>query len=391
MRCATYDIRTAVPGPADPGTLVPDYRTPHLRPIGPQVSQLSVTALGVRLARAVIFVSLAVLAGCNQNAPAPAARTTDRASADKADTSGFAIVRLDPALDAIISSDAALVTIGDRFGLTEGPVWVQDDASGHLLFSDLISNVIYKWTPDGQFSAFLENVYDGPDILNVGQQTRRGRMNVLIIGANGLTLDREKRLIVASPASRAVFRLEKDGTRTVLADRYQGKRFNGPNDVVVKSNGSIYFTDGNSGLRGGANSPLREIQFNGFYLVRDSTVTLVGSNKEFSEGFPNGIALSPDEKHLYVTIGRKIMRYQVQPDDWTRTAMCFRRPEPGRVRSGSPRARASVSGRFGFRSRQANRGSRSVRPTWDSVMRTAKVSTSPRARMSITSGSIRPV
>ncbi len=274
-------------------------------------------------ARAVIFASLAVLAGCNQNAPAPAAGTTDRASADKADTSGFAIVRLDPALDAIVSSNATLETIGDRFGLTEGPVWVQDDGSGHLLFSDLISNVIYKWTPDGQLSAFLENVYDGPDILNVGQQTRRGRMNVLIIGANGLTLDREGRVIIASPASRAVFRLEKDGTRTVLADRYQGKRFNGPNDVVVKSNGSIYFTDGNSGLRGGANSPLREIQFNGFYLVRENTVTLVGSNKEFSEGFPNGIALSPDEKHLYVTIGRKIMRYQVQPDDTVANATEF--------------------------------------------------------------------
>jgi gluconolactonase len=176
------------------------------------------------IARAAIFASLTVVVGCGgQNAPAPTAAATDRASADKADTSGFAIVKLDPALDAIVSPDAALETIGDRFGLTEGPVWVQDDASGHLLFSDLISNVIYKWTPDGQFSAFLENVYDGPDILNVGQQTRRGRMNVLIIGANGLTLDREGRLIVASPASRAVFRLEKDGTRTVLADRYQGK------------------------------------------------------------------------------------------------------------------------------------------------------------------------
>ena len=175
--------------------------------------------------------------------------------------------------------------------------------------------MIYKWTPDGQLSAFLENIYDGPDILNVGQQTRRGRMNVIIIGANGLTLDREGRLIVASPASRAVFRFEKDGKRTVLADRYEGKRFNGPNDVVVKSNGAIYFTDGNSGLRGGVNSPLREIPFNGFYLVKDGKVTLAGSNKEFAEGFPNGIALSPDEKRLYVTIGRKIMRYDVRPDD----------------------------------------------------------------------------
>jgi gluconolactonase len=264
------------------------------------------------IGRAVILVSLVVVAGCSQS-PAPTA----------AGTSAFAIVRLDPALDAIVSPDATLDTIGDRFGLTEGPVWIQDGASGHLLFSDLISNVIYKWTPDGQLSAFLENIYDGPDILNVGQQTRRGRMNVIIIGANGLTLDREGRLIIASPASRAVFRIEKDGKRAVVADRYQDKRFNGPNDVVVKSNGSIYFTDGNSGLRGGANSPLREIAFNGFYLVKDGTVALAGSNEGFAQGFPNGIALSPDEKHLYVTIGRKIMRYDVQPDDTVANATEF--------------------------------------------------------------------
>lgn len=266
---------------------------------------------------AVTLASLVVLVGCSaQNAPAPA-------GADAAAASGFAIIRLDPSLDSIVSPNATLDTIGDRFGLTEGPVWIQDGAGGHLLFSDLIANVIYKWTPDGQLSAFLENVYDGPDILNVGQQTRRGRMNVIIIGANGLTLDREGRLIIASPASRAVFRVEKDGTRTVVADRYQGKRFSGPNDVVVKSNGSIYFTDGNSGLRGGANSPLREMPFNGFYLVKNGTVTLAGSNEGFTQGFPNGIALSPDEQYLYVTIGRKIMRYEVQPDDTVANGMEF--------------------------------------------------------------------
>jgi gluconolactonase len=269
----------------------------------------------MRIARAVLFAALAVTVGCgDQNSPAP--------TKAGANTYGFAIVRLDPSLDAIVSPNASLETIGDRFGLTEGPVWIQDGASGHLLFSDLIANVIYRWTPDGQLSAFLENIYDGPDILNVGQQTRRGRMNVIIIGANGLTLDPEGRLIIASPASRAVFRLEKNGTRAVVADRYQGKRFNGPNDVVVKSNGSVYFTDGNSGLRGGANSPLREIPFNGFYLVKDGTVTLVGSNKG-AQGFPNGIALSPDEKHLYVTMGRKIMRYDVQPDDTVTNATEF--------------------------------------------------------------------
>ena len=265
---------------------------------------------------AFVFVALVVIMGCSpQDSPASRTAGVESARARADDTTEFALIKLDPALDTIVSADATLETIGDRFGLTEGPVWVQQGTGGYLLFSDLIANVIYKWTPDGQLSAFLENIYDGPDLLNVGQQTRRGRMNVIIIGSNGLTLDREGRLIIASPASRAVIRLEQDGKRTVLADRHEGKRFNGPNDVVVKSNGSIYFTDGNSGLRGGVNSPLREIPFNGFYLVRDGKVTLVGSNKEFSEGFPNGIALSPDEKHLYVTIGRKIMRYDVQSDD----------------------------------------------------------------------------
>jgi gluconolactonase len=267
--------------------------------------------------RALSAIVSILIMGCGpQNGAVPAnTAETSSAQAAAADQSGFTIVRLDPALDAIVSADATLETVGDRFGLTEGPLWVQDGTSGYLLVSDLIANVIYKWTPDGQLSAFLENIYDGPDLLNVGQQTRRGRMNVIIIGSNGLTLDRQGRLIIASPASRAVLRLEKDGTRTVVADRFDGKRFNGPNDVVVKSNGSIYFTDGNSGLRGGLASPLREIAFNGFYLVKDGRVTLAGSNKGFKEGFPNGIALSPDERYLYVTIGRKIMRYEVQADD----------------------------------------------------------------------------
>jgi gluconolactonase len=110
-------------------------------------------------------------------------------------------------------------------------------------------------------------------------------------------------------------RIEKDGMRTILADRYEGKRFNGPNDVVVKSDGAIYFTDGNSGLRGGAAGPARELRLNGFYLIKDGTITLLDSNQDFPDAFPNGITLSEDERHLYVTFGRKIMRYDVQPDD----------------------------------------------------------------------------
>jgi gluconolactonase len=277
----------------------------------------------LRVPLAAIVLSSVVACAGPQPAPAPAAPAAPAGEASKPDDeTAFAILKLDPGLDAIISPDARLETVGDRFGLTEGPVWIGDGA-GYLLFSDLVGNVIYKWTPGGELSAYLENIYDGPDILNVGQQTRRGRLAVIIIGANGLTLDREGRLVIASPASRAVKRLEKDGKVSIVVDRFGDKKFNGPNDVIVKSNGSIYFTDGNSGLRLGAASPLREIPENGVYLVKDGKATQVTSNKGFKEGFPNGIALSPDEKHLYVTIGRKIMRYEVQPDDTLANPMEF--------------------------------------------------------------------
>jgi gluconolactonase len=226
----------------------------------------------------------------------------------------FRIIRLDPRLDAIVTSDATLETLGDRFGLTEGPVWVPDPAGAYLAFTDLTANVIYKRTSDGRLSVLAENIVAPADVLTSGQQTRSGRMATIIIGANGLTLDRQGRLVACSPAARVVMRFEKDGTRTILADRFEGKRFNGPNDVTVRSDGAIYFTDGNSGMRGGATSPSRELPRNGFYLIKDGRVTLLDDNRDFPDAFPNGIALSHDERHLYVTFGRKIMRYDVQPD-----------------------------------------------------------------------------
>jgi len=230
----------------------------------------------------------------------------------------FKIVGLDPALDEIIAPDAKLETLGEHFGLTEGPVWVREGTSGYLLFSDCAANVIYKRTPAGALSVFLENSgYTGKDILNVGQQTiSGGRVAILLIGSNGLTLDPQGRLIITAMADRNLVRLEKDGTRTMLADRYEGKRFSGPNDLVMKSDGALYFTDSINGLRGGAASPARELPYNGFYLVKDGKVTLLGGDRDQPGEFPNGIALSPDEKHLYVTAGfRKTLRYDVLPDD----------------------------------------------------------------------------
>ncbi|MEI9814885.1 MAG: SMP-30/gluconolactonase/LRE family protein [Acidobacteriota bacterium] len=229
----------------------------------------------------------------------------------------YKLVRIDPALDSILTADAPLEILGQHFGLTEGPVWVKDASGGYLLFSDCAANVIYKWQPNAPLSVFLERSgFTGSSNLNAGQQTIAGRLAILLIGSNGLALDPQGRLIITAMADRTLVRLEKDGSRTVLAERYEGKRFSGPNDVAVKSNGSIYFTDSVNGLRGGGDSPQREIPYNGFYLVKDGKITLLGGDRDKAGEFPNGIALSPDEKTLYVTAGmRKTMAYDVLPDD----------------------------------------------------------------------------
>jgi gluconolactonase len=123
---------------------------------------------------------------------------------------------------------------------------------------------------------------------------------------------------------RTVYRLEKDGTRTILADRFEGKRFNGPNDIVVKSDGAVYFTDTVWGLRGAAQSPDRELPFSGFFLIKDGKVTLLGGDRDTPNAAPNGIALSPDEKYLYVTAGAgRTMRYDILPDDTVANGRVF--------------------------------------------------------------------
>lgn len=223
--------------------------------------------------------------------------------------------RLDPALDAIVSPTARLEVLkDDYFGFAEGPVWVREGRSGYLLFSDIAANSIYKWTPDGKLSVFLENAgFTGTDTTQVGAEMPNGRLRVLLIGPNGLDLDPQGRLIIVAEGDRTMVRVEKDGTRTTLADRYEGKRLNSPNDLAVKSNGSIYFTDQTSGLRNRDRNPTKEIDFHGVFLIKDSKLILLDKDPQGSA--PNGIALSPDEKILYVNGGRKITRYDVLPDD----------------------------------------------------------------------------
>ena len=229
-----------------------------------------------------------------------------------------AIQRLNPALDTLVSKDAVIDLAADGFGFTEGPVWMR---AGYLLFTDVPGNVIYK-LEKGKLSIFLLNAgYQGPDIWRYGGMNDNGFEKTdphyeefPMAGADGLTHDRQDRLIIATFAGRSLVRIEKNGIRTVLADHYNGKKFSGPNDVVVKSDGAIYFTDTFGGLRLRAKDPKVEIPYNGLYLWKDGKVSLL-----LKDEMPNlnGLAFSPDEKYLYLNGSgdNYVNRYEVMKDD----------------------------------------------------------------------------
>lgn len=235
------------------------------------------------------------------------------------------IVRFDAGLDAILAPDARLEKLAaEGIGGGEGPVWVATGKTGYLLFSDIPGNKIFKWVPDcftfpcpvtGKLSVYLESA-GNKDGVKPGEMGR---------GSNGLTTDKQHRIVMDATGDRALERIEKDGKRTVLADHYEGKRLTCPNDVVIKSNGTIYFTDGAAGcLEGGENSPAKELSFHGVYMLKKGKLTLL--DKDPGGLPPNGIALSPDEKTLYATNGgpqpamRKISAYDIQPDDTVKNA-----------------------------------------------------------------------
>ena len=211
------------------------------------------------------------------------------------------VVRLDPALDRLVPREATIEKLAGGFQFVEGPVWHPD---GYLLFSDPNANTIYRWTPEGAVSVFrTHSGYAGVDIGEYHQP-----------GSNGLTLDRNGLLTINEHGNRRVTRLERTGQITVLADRYAGKRLNSPNDLVYRSDGTLYFTDPPFGLPKVFDDPRKELPFSGVYMVKDSQVTLLTG--ELSG--PNGIAFSPDERWLYVgnwDLKRKVlMRYPVNTD-----------------------------------------------------------------------------
>ena len=226
----------------------------------------------------------------------------------------FSITRTDPALDGIVPPGAKLVELARGFGLSEGGLWIAEGAAGYWIFGGLLDNVLYKVTPQKQVSVFMEKAgYTGNDPDRVGAQTRSARSHVLLIGPSCTGMDHQGRVIWCADNDRQVMRLEKDGTHTVLSGGMDGRRFSGPNDIAITADDAVYVTDNDFGLRDGGKNPDKQLQ-NGIYRIEDGKTTLVLSGADLG-GTPNGIALSPDDKWMYLsTANRQMRRYAVNPD-----------------------------------------------------------------------------
>jgi len=226
------------------------------------------------------LVVLAALAALAQNPPT---------QIPPADAAALKIERLDPALDALVAADAKIEILAKDFDWIEGPVWIKD--GGYLLFSDIPQNVVFKWKEGQGVTQYLKPAG------YTGTTPRGGEM-----GSNALALDGRGRLILCQHGDRRLAAMDAPLAApkpvfTTIADRYDGKRFNSPNDLAFKSNGDIYFTDPPYGMEKQFEDPAREIPFQGVYRrAVDGTVTLL--TREMTR--PNGIAFSPDEQRLYV-------------------------------------------------------------------------------------------
>ena len=225
------------------------------------------------------------------------------------------IYTIDERLNSIIIPGTKVEKIADGFSFTEGPVWHPD---GYLLFSDPNTNTIYRYDPQNHnITVYMSHSgYTGADIGDYHQP-----------GSNGLAIDKAGRLIIDQHGNRRVVRIERKGPVTVLADKIGGQRFNSPNDVVLKSDGSVYFTDPPYGLPNLFNDAGKELDYSGVFMIKDGKVSVVSKDL----GGPNGLAFSPDEKYFYVSNWdirdihhtKTLWRYEVNTDGTLKNGKIF--------------------------------------------------------------------
>lgn len=214
------------------------------------------------------------------------------------------VLRLDPKLDEIIAPDAQVELIAEGFIWSEGPVWWR--GGNRILFSDIPRNTVFEWTESSGLREFLRpSGYTGSGPRQGSIHGTRPPAEVDEQGSNGLAIDAEGRLVLCQHGDRRVARLVEplsvdnpaEAKFETIADRWEGKRFNSPNDLAIHPGGAVYFTDPPYGLEKGGDTSARDIDFNGVYRAApDGTVTLV--TKAMTK--PNGIAFSPDFRTLYV-------------------------------------------------------------------------------------------
>lgn len=207
------------------------------------------------------------------------------------------VQRIDPALDSLISSDAKVEKVASGFGFTEGPVW----KDGALWFSDVFRNVIQSVTPAGEVGVVLRAAGGLADPAPK------------YAGSNGMIVTTEGDVLIAQHGARRIVKLNKDASITPYITQYDGKRLNSPNDMAYHPDGSLYFTDPPYGLPKGDEDPAKDLPYSGIFRFSDGKVQLV--NSDLSR--PNGVAVSPDGRVLYVAnSGPKMlwMRYEVAQD-----------------------------------------------------------------------------
>lgn len=234
-----------------------------------------------------------MLAGCSSPKPV--------VEAPKETPSAGRVLRVDPQLDSLVPPNAVIEKLAGGFQFIEGPLWFP---AGYLWFSDVQGNVVRQWSPDGKVTEILKpGGYDGTDAAPGA-----------FIGPNGMIADKDGAVLLCQHGNRRIARIGKDRQVTTLVDKYEGKRLNSPNDLVHKSDGSLYFTDPPYGLAGQDEDPKKELKFNGIFRLAGGKLQLL--SKDMSR--PNGIGFSPDEKTLYVANSdekRKVwMKFEVKPD-----------------------------------------------------------------------------
>lgn len=245
------------------------------------------------MTRRTLCTYVLLLAGCTS--PAPEKKT--EATAPPANPGK--LDKRDPAFDKIVAPDAKVEKVATGFQFTEGPLWRPD---GTLLFSDVPGNVIYQLTSSGTTSKWLERA--GSDEAPNGGY----------IGSNGLSLNRAGDVVICMHGRGKVVAQDASGKQTVLAEKYQGKRLNSPNDIAWRRNGDLYFTDPPYGFAKQDDDPKKELKFNGVYRLSKGKLDLL--YKDMTR--PNGLAFSPDEKFLYVANSdpaKKLWnKFPVKPD-----------------------------------------------------------------------------